>query len=125
LDHILELVLSVLALRWLGLRDTRAEFDVGSATGHVGRYRDCPRLTGPGNNFRFALMILGVQDVVRNSSALEHAREGLRHFDAHGSDQYRKRQLVQSLSLLENRVVFLAARLVDEVLPIVANHGSV
>src|SRR5439155_171833 len=53
------------------------------------------------------------------------ARQSLRDIDAHGSHQHRELQLVQSLSLLENRVVLLATRLVDEVLPIVANNRAV
>ena len=82
-------------------------------------------MTGASDDLRLALVVLGVQDIVRNSGALEHARQSLRDVDAHGSHQHRELQLVQSLRLLENRVVLLATRLVDEVLPIVANNRAV
>ena len=55
----------VLHLGRLGIDDAAAEFDVGSAAGHVGRDRDRARLTGARDDFRFALVVLGVEHVVR------------------------------------------------------------
>ena len=115
----------ILDLRRLRDRHAFAEFDVGSAAGHVGRDRHRARLTRARDNLRLALVVLRVQDVVRNSGALEHARQRLRHVDAHRSNKNRITQLVKPLGFLGDRIVLLAPRLVDEILPVVANHVAV
>src|SRR4029079_15399073 len=119
------LVLWIFHHRWLRLGDTRAEFDVGTAAGHVRGDWDCTRLARVRNDIGFALMILGVEDVVRNSRTLEHARKRLRYVDAHRSNEHRVAELVKALGLLENRVVFLTPGLVDQVVTIVANYIAV
>ena len=83
------------------------------------------RLASARDDFGFPLVILRVQDFVRDARALEHARQRLRHVDAHGSDEHRESERVQALRLLENRVVLLAPRLVDEVLPVFADDRPV
>ncbi len=120
-----ELVFGVLALRGLRFGDAGSELDVGSAAGHVGRDRHRPRLSRSGHDLGLALVILGVEYVVRNPGPLEHARQSLRHFHAHRSDEYRKAELVQTLRLLENRVVFLAARLEHQILAVVADDVAI
>ena len=47
------------------LFDIATEYDVGSATGHVGRDRDHFRPARLRNDFRFARMLLRIQDVMR------------------------------------------------------------
>ena len=41
-----------------------AELNVGTATGHIGRDRDCARLTGLCNDMRFTLVVAGIQNLV-------------------------------------------------------------
>jgi len=62
---------------------------------------------------------------VRNSRALEHARQRFRDVDVDRSDEHRKLQLVKPLSFLEDGVVLLAPRLVDQVLTVVADYRPV
>ena len=54
-----------------------SEFDVRSATGHVGGDRDGSRSPRLRNHWRFAFMLLCVQDVVRNTFAFQHCGEVL------------------------------------------------
>src|SRR5260370_34148158 len=58
-------------------RYARTELNVGAAAGHVGRNRDCPRLTSTRDDLRLLHMIFGVQHVVRNFFAFEHSAEQL------------------------------------------------
>src|SRR6266545_3639129 len=55
----------------LTLLDARAEFDVGAAARHVGRDRDRAWLSRLGDNFGFALMVFGVQNLVLEPAPLE------------------------------------------------------
>ena len=50
-----------------GLGDAGAEDDVGAAAGHVGGDRHRLRLTGLGDDRRLALVLLGVEHLVRNA----------------------------------------------------------
>ena len=121
----MSLLLGVLDLRRLRHRHAFAELDVGSAAGHVRRDRHRARLSRAGDDLGLALVVLGVQHVVDDPRALEHARQRLRNVHAHRSHEHRVAELVQALRLLEHRVVFLATRLVDEILPVVADHRPV
>src|SRR2546422_9431000 len=58
---------------------------------------------------------LGVQDLVPEAAPLEHARQRLGNVHVDGAHEDRQTTLVLSLDLVEDRLVFLAARLVDEV----------
>ena len=83
------------------------------------------RLARASDDLRFTLVVFRVQHIVRNARALEHACECLRHFHAHRTNQDGEPELVQALRLLEDRVVFLATSLVDEILPVIADHRPV
>ena len=56
-----------------GLRHPGTEFDVGAATGHVRGNRHRAALAGARDNFRFLLVILGVEDGVDDALPLQHA----------------------------------------------------
>ena len=56
------------------LDDALAELDVDAAAGHVGRDRDRAGLAGLEDDLRLALVVLGVEHVVRDALALEQAR---------------------------------------------------
>ena len=120
-----QLAIEILDLRRFRDRDAGAEFDVGTAAGHVRRDRDRPRLTGASHNLRFALVVLRVQHVMHESRALEHARQRLGHLHARGTHQHRVTQVVKPAHFLDDRVVLLATRLEDHVLPVVADDRPV
>ncbi len=61
-----------------GIGDAGAEFDVGSAAGHVGGYGDRTALARAGDDLRFLLMVLGVEDGVNDALLLQHAARGVR-----------------------------------------------
>ena len=70
-----------------GSRHAGAEFDVGSAAGHVRRDRDRARLTGARHDLRLALVVLRVEHVVLQSGAAEHLGQRLRRLDARRADR--------------------------------------
>ena len=125
LHHLELFAVGILDLRRLRLRDALAQLDVGSATGHVRRDRHRAGLPRLGHDLGLALVVLRVQHVVPDAGALEHARERLRHVDVHGSHEHGIAEVVEALRLLENRVVLLAARAIDPVLPVIADHRLV
>ena len=55
------------------INDALAQFDVSPTTCHVRRYCHGTELSCPNNNLSFALMLLSVQNIVRNSPAFNHA----------------------------------------------------
>ena len=65
------------------------EFDVGTASGHVGGDRDRSGTPGIGHDLGLALVLLGVQHFVLETSSLEHACECLRDLHARRPDQDR------------------------------------
>src|SRR5262249_52913317 len=80
---------------------TRKEFwiatqqDVCATPRHIGRNRHSPFASGLRHNLRFALMLLGIQDVVGNALAFEHAAEAFRFFNGNGSHQSRTALLMK------------------------------
>ena len=70
-------------------------------------------------------MKLRVQDVVRNFFPLQHSAEQLRRFHAHRADQDRLLLGVAFFDLVDDGVVFLAARFVDAIVRILARHRPV
>ena len=62
---------------------------------------------------------------MRDFFALEHAAEHLGGLDADGADEHRLALAVGGLDLVDDRVEFLAARLVDAVVVILAEHRPV
>src|SRR5438046_1859845 len=69
--------------------DAVGELDVDAAAGHVGRDRDRADLARVLDDLRLPLVLLGVEDGVRNALALEQLREVLRDLDVDRSDQHR------------------------------------
>jgi hypothetical protein len=93
----------------------RAELDVGAAAGHVRRDRDRARLARPATIsasrwWYFALSTLCLSPARWNSARAS------RRLHARRADEHREPELVQAPRLLDDRVVLLAPRLVDQVL---------
>src|ERR1700682_1265100 len=95
------------------VRNAIAELNVGAAAGHVGGNRHGPRLTRALHDFRLLHVVLGVEDVVRYFFPLQHPAEQLGSLHAHGADQNRLGSRVAFLDLIDDGIVFFAARLVD------------
>ena len=66
-----------------------AELDVDTATGHVGRDRDRALLPGVDDDLGLALVLLGVEHVVRDALRDELVGEHLGDLDRDGADQHR------------------------------------
>ena len=69
---------------------------------------------------RLLLVLLRVQDVVRDALALEQPREVLGHLDGDRADEDGLASLVTLLDVVDRSVVLRFLRLVDEVVAIVA-----
>ena len=102
-----------------------AEFDVRAAARHVGRNGHGARLAGPGHNLGFLEVEFRVEDIVRDFFPFEHAAEQFGRLDAGRANQNRLLPGVPLFDLFDDRVVFLAPRLVDAVVRILAGHIAV
>src|SRR5215216_976564 len=105
--------------------DSLAELDVDSAAGHVGRDRDCAGLAGANDDLRLALVLLRIQDVMRDALSGEELGEVLGNLDGDRADEDRLALLVALLDVLDGRVVLRFLRLVDEVVGIVPDDRDV
>jgi len=65
----------------------RTQLDIGSATGHVRRNSDGAFLTRLRNDVGLLLVLLCIQNRVRNLGAREHATKRLRYLDRRRADQ--------------------------------------
>src|SRR3954463_5554751 len=69
------------------LANAFAELDVDAATGHVRRDRDRARLSGLLDDPRFPLVLLRVEDVVRDALPLQQLPEMLGDLDRDRADE--------------------------------------
>src|SRR5436190_11166904 len=86
------------------LADTLAQLDVDAAAGHVGRDRDRVRLAGIDDDLALTLVLLRVEDVVRDPAPLEKLREVLRLLDRDRADEHRLPLLVALDDVVDDRV---------------------
>ena len=91
-------------LGWRGYIGISTENNVGSTTRHVRCDRYSASLTSFGNDSSLSLMLLGVQDVVRNALFLKQIAQQLRLFDAGGTNEYRSAIVVKLGDTLSNSV---------------------
>ena len=87
---------------------TRPELDIGSAASHVSRNRNGALHAGERNDFRFACMILRIQDFVGNSRNLKHPRKDFRSIDRNSAEQDRLPLLVATRDICDNRLELFA-----------------
>ncbi len=102
-----------------------AQLDVGTTTGHVGRHRDGPETARFRNDFRFMLMVLGVQDTVRNAFPFEHAAENFGIVHRGCPEQNRAPGGVNRFDFLDHGIVFFAAALEDRIVLVLTDTGPV
>ena len=82
--------------------DAIAELDVDAAAGHVGRDRDRLLLAGVLDDLGLALVLLGVQDVVRDPAPLHQLGEVLGGLDGDRADEDRLALLVALLDVVDH-----------------------
>ena len=92
-----------------------AEQDVGAAAGHVGGDRDGRLAARLGDDLRFLLVVLGVEDDVLDAAQLEQLGQPLRLFDRDRADEDRPPLLLLLDDVGDDRLVFLLLGAVDGV----------
>ena len=85
------------------LEDALAELDVDAAAGHVRRDRDRALLARPLDDPGLLLVLLRVEDVVRDSLPLEQLREVLGDLDRDRAHEHRLADLVPFLDVRRSR----------------------
>jgi len=103
----------------------RCQFDVGTATCHVGSYGYCAGLSRFCNYLCLTLVQLGIQHVVLQPLHLEHSAKQLGYFNRGCTDKNRPSRLVQFYYLVDDSVVFFAFGFVDKVLMVIPDHCHV
>ena len=84
-----------------------AEQNVRSAAGHVSGHGDRALAPGLGDDARFALVLLGVQNFVRNFRGFQQCRYGFGFFDGDGAHQHRLAALVIMPNAVGEGIIFL------------------
>ena len=97
------------------LEHALAELDVDAAAGHVRRDRDGAELAGVHDDLGLALVLLRVQDVVRDAAPLEHLREELRGLDVDRPDEHRLALGVPLGDVVESSLELRLLRAEDQV----------
>ena len=105
--------------------DLIREFDVGTTARHVGGDGHGAGLTGFGNDFSLALVQLGVQDLVFDVSDVKHAREQFADLDRGRTHEDRSAGFAEGYDIIDDGVVLLALRFVDEVFAVLSGNGPV
>ena len=116
------LVLQALAHQLVGVA---AQQDVRTTTGHVGGDGHGAVTTGLGNDMSLALVVLCVEDLVRDAALGKGCRQLLGTLDGDGTDQDRLALGVTLLDIIGNGVVLGLNGAVDQVLVIDTLHGLV
>ena len=101
------------------------QLDVDPAAGHVRRDRDRAGLAGVLDDLGLALVLFGVQDVVRDPVARQVLGQVLGDLDRDRAHEDRLSKLVALLDVLDHGVVARLFGLVDQVVLIVAGDGNV
>ena len=92
-----------------------AEQNVGAAAGHVSGDGDHAFASGLGDDFGFALVVLGIQHHVLDALFLQQVREALGFLDRRGADQHRLAGFVHLLNFVGDGEVFLFLGAIDDV----------
>ncbi len=102
-----------------------AQQNIGTAAGHVGRNGDPAFAARLRHNVGFALVILGVQNLVLDAHLFEHGRQVLGFLDRDGAHQHRLSAFVEFLDLFRGVAELLFFGPVDDVLILLADHRPV
>ena len=116
------LVLKALAHQLVGVA---AQQDVGTTTSHVGSDGHGAVASGLGNDMSLALVMLSVEDLVRDAALGKGGRQLLRAFDGDGAHQDRLALGVTALDVVGNGVVLGLDGAVHQVLVVNTLNGLV
>ena len=116
------LVLQALAHQLVGVT---AQQDVGTTAGHVGSDGHGAIATSLGHDMGLALVVLGVEDLVRDTALSEGGGQFLGALDGDGAHQDRLALGVASLDVVGNGVVLGLDGAVHQVLVVNTLHGLV
>ncbi len=121
-----------LQVRLIGIDDgvdlrlrAAAKHDVGAAAGHVGGDGDGAGPAGLGHDVRLALVLLGIQHLVRNLLALQQLRDPLRGLDRGGAHQHRLTALHAVLDILEDGLELVVLGEEHQIRLVFADHRLV
>ena len=92
-----------------------AQHDVGAAARHVRRNGHGAQMARLRDDLGFFFMVLGVQDVVRDTLALEHLRQKFRFFNGDRADQNRLALGMAFLDLRDDGTVFACLGLINNI----------
>src|SRR5918994_544650 len=107
------------------IADAFAELDVDATAGHVRRDRDGADLAGVLDDLGLALVLLRVQDVVRDAAALEPLRQMFGGLDVDRADENGLAGLVALDDVLDDGVELRVLRLEDQVVLVLAHNRDV
>jgi hypothetical protein len=105
--------------------EVAAEHDVRAAAGHVGRDGHRAGAARLRDDVRFALVLLGVQHLVRDLLLLQQLRQELGGLDRGRADQRRLPALHAVVDVLEDRIELVLRRQVHEIRVVLADHRPV
>ncbi len=103
-------------------RHSLAEDDVRPPPRHIGGDGDRTLLPGPFDDFRFPLVVFGVQHLVGNAAGLEHGAQALRFFDGDGAHQNRLPSPITAFNLIDHGAELASFGLVDHIRMIHPDH---
>ena len=101
-----------------------AEFDIRTTTGHVGGNGHIARATRLRYNFGFALVLLGIQNIVLEFAQCHHTAQQFRGFNRSRSHQNRPARFHQTSYLIDDGGVLLSFGLVNQILFVFANNRT-
>ena len=102
-----------------------AQHDVGTSTGHIGGDGDGTRTTGLRDDVRFAFVLFGVQNIVRNLRLCEQIGQQFRGFNRGRTNQCRLTALHAVFDVFNHRLEFFLCRAIDQILLISANDRAI
>ena len=120
-------------LRKAGFRQLRlgqeigvaAQHDIRTTAGHVGGDGHRPEFTGLSHDLSLLLVVLGVQDIMRDALAPQHLAQQLALFDGNGAHQHGLSLFVAGLHLLYDGPVLARLVLIDHIAVVYTNHRLV
>jgi hypothetical protein len=95
------------------------------APGHVGRDRDRPHFTGAGDDARFHVVVLRVQDLAADACSLQARRQSFGFGNGQRADEQRTAGGVHALDLVDERALLGLARVEDQIRMIDPHHRAV
>ena len=105
--------------------EVAAKHDIGAATSHVRRNRNCAGTPGLLHDVGFTFVLLRIQHLVLDAVLLQHRRQQLRRFDRGRANQRRLTTFAAIGNVLDDRVELVRLRQIDQVGHIVADHRFV